>query len=188
MKKAESNFQYILRLALTLLVITSVVAAALAGVNMLTAPVIARQTAEKTRMAIETVLPGGGEEMEDLPAVDFEGADLVSKVYKGEAGYAVEVTPVGFDNTITMMVGVDEDGKVLGIDIISHTETAGLGAVADAETPAGQSFRDQFAGVSGSAAVTKDGGTMDSITGATITSRAICAGVNAALACVAALD
>ena len=179
--KTESTVKYILRLVLTLFLITAVVAAALAGVNSITAPAIAKLTAEKTQMAIEAVLPGGGE------AIDFAPADLVSKVYKGENGYAVEVTPGGFDNTITMMVGIDFEGKVLGIDIISHTETAGLGAVADAETPAGQNFRAQFVGTSGSVAVTKDGGSMDAITGATITSRAICDGVNAALACVANL-
>ena len=179
--KTESNVMYIIRLAAILLIITSLVAAALAGVNSITAPVIARLTAEKTQMAIEAVLPGGGE------GIDFAPVDLVSKVYKGENGYAIEVTPGGFDNTITMMVGVDFEGKVLGIDIIKHTETAGLGAVADAETPAGQNFRGQFVGASGSVAVTKDGGAMDSITGATITSRAICDGVNAALACAATL-
>ena len=179
--KTESNAMYIIRLAAILLIITSLVAAALAGVNSITAPVIAQLTAEKTQLAIEAVLPGGGEEIEFAPA------DLVSKVYKGENGYAIEVTPGGFDNTITMMVGVDFEGKVLGIDIIKHTETAGLGAVADAETPAGQNFRGQFVGASGSVAVTKDGGAMDSITGATITSRAICDGVNAALACAATL-
>ena len=179
--KTESNVMYILRLAATLLIITSLVAAALAGVNGITSPIIAQKTAEKTQQAVQAVLPGGGEQI-DVPA-----ADLVSKVYKGENGYAVEVTPGGFDNTITMMVGIDFEGKVLGIDIISHTETAGLGAVADAETPAGQNFRGQFVGTSGSVAVTKDGGSMDAITGATITSRAICDGVNAALACVANL-
>ena len=185
--KTESTVMYIARLAITLLLITAVVAAALAGVNSITAPAIAALTAEKTQAAIETVLPGGGEEMTDLPAVDFEGAELVSKVYEGEAGYAFEVTPGGFDNTITMMVGVDQSGNVLGIDIIKHTETAGLGAVADAETPAGQGFRAQFVGSNGSVSVTKDGGALDAITGATITSRAVCAGVNAALACAAAL-
>ena len=179
--KTESNVMYIIRLAATLLIITSLVAAALAGVNSITAPAIARLTAEKTQAAIEAVLPGGGQEIEFAPA------DLVSKVYKGENGYAIEVTPGGFDNTITMMVGIDTEGKVLGIDIIKHTETAGLGAVAAAGTPAGESFRGQFVGQSGSVAVTKDGGTMDSITGATITSRAICVGVNAALACAANL-
>ena len=180
--KTESTVKFVLRLALTLLAITSVVAVALAGVNMITAPAIAELNAKNTQAAIETVLPGGGEEVTDFPAVD-----LVSKVYASETGYAVQATPSGFDNTITMMVGVDKAGNVLGIDVISHTETAGLGAVADAGTPAGIAFREQFIGASGSVSVTKDGGQMDAITGATITSRAICVGVNAALDCVAGL-
>ena len=180
--KTESTVKFVLRLALTLLAITSVVAVALAGVNMVTAPAIAELNAKNTQAAIEAVLPGGGEELSEFPA-----APLVSKVYASETGYAVQVTPGGFDNTITMMVGVDKAGNVLGIDVISHTETAGLGAVADAGTPAGIAFRDQFVGTSGEVLVTKDGGEMDAITGATITSRAICVGVNAALSCVAGL-
>ena len=171
---------FVARLALTLLAITAVVAVALAGVNMITAPAIAELNAQNTQAAIEAVLPGGGTEMADFPAVD-----LVSKVYASDAGYAVQVTPGGFDNTITMMVGVDKAGNVLGIDVVSHTETAGLGAVSDADTPAGIAFREQFIGAAGSVSVTKDGGQMDAITGATITSRAVCAGVNAALECVA---
>ena len=182
--KTESNVMYIIRLAATLLVITSLVAAALAGVNSITAPAIAKLTAEKTQEAIQAVLPGGY----DSEITDYtDETGLVSKVYGGANGYAFEVTPGGFDNTITMMVGVDAEGKVLGISIIKHTETAGLGAVAAAGTPAGEAFRGQFVGQSGSVAVTKDGGTVDSITGATITSRAICVGVNAALACAAML-
>lgn len=188
MMKKENNVMYILRLTLTLLAITSLVAAALAGVNSITEPIISRQLTEKTRQAVETVLPGGGEEIVNMNAVGYEDADLVTGVYQGANGYAVQVAPPGFDNTITMMVGIDNDGKVLAIDIISHTETAGLGAVAAAQTPAGQNFRNSFTGVSGSVATTKDGGAVDAITGATITSRAICRGVNAALACVAALD
>ena len=178
--KKENIVVYILRLALTLLAITAVVAAALAAVNSVTAPAIAELNAQKTQEAIELVLPGGGEEVADFPA-----ADLVAKVYKGENGYAVQTTPGGFDNTITMMVGVDNDGKVLGISIIKHTETAGLGAVAAAATPKGEAFRNEFVGASGSVSVTKDGGDVEAITGATITSRAICVGVNAALDCVA---
>ena len=182
--KTESTVKYVLRLALTLLAITSVVAAALAGVNSITAPAIAKLTAEKTQAAIETVLPGGGELLDSY--TDETG--WVEAVYKSETGYAVQVAPTtGFDGEISMMVGIDTEGKVLGISIISHTETAGLGAVAAAETPAGVSFREQFVGTSGTVAVTKDNGEMDSITGATITSRAICDGVNAALACVANL-
>ena len=136
--KTESNVKYIIRLAATLLIITSLVA-------------------------------------------------LVSKMYQGANGYAVEVTPGGFDNTITMMVGVDNEGNVSGISIISHTETAGLGAIAAATTSAGEAFRAQFVGLNGTVSVTKDGGQVEAITSATITSRAVCDGVNAALAAVAAI-
>ena len=184
MKQNESMVMYVLRLAGTLFLIAAVVAVALAGVNSVTAPAIAELNAQKTQEAISAVLPGGF----DTEITDFADASgIVSKIYQGEGGYAVEVGPGGFDNTITMMVGIDNEGKVLGISVVSHTETAGLGAVAAAGTPAGIAFRDQFVGASGSVSVTKDGGTMDAITGATITSRAICVGVNAALDVVAGL-
>ena len=184
MKTNENIALYVLRLAGTLLLITAVVAAALAGVNAVTAPIIEELNAAATQEAISAVLPGGF----DTEITDYTDATgIVSRIYRGANGYAVEVGPGGFDNTITMMVGIDNEGKVLGISIVSHTETAGLGAVAAAGTPAGIAFRDQFAGASGSVSVTKDGGTMDAITGATITSRAICVGVNAALDAVAGL-
>ena len=184
MKTNENIFAYVLRLAGTLFLIAAVVALALAGVNAVTAPVIEELNAAKTQEAISAVLPGGFEN----ELTDFADASgIVSKIYQGANGYAVEVGPGGFDNTITMMVGIDNEGKVLGISIINHTETAGLGAVAAAGTPAGIAFRDQFVGASGAVSVTKDGGTMDAITGATITSRAICVGVNAALDVVAGL-
>ena len=179
--KTESMVKYVARLAITLLLITAVVAAALAGVNSLTAPVIAQLKADKVQQAIEQVLPGGGESV----AFD-DNSGWVSAVYQSETGYAVEVTPTtGFNGAITMMVGIDNDGKVLGISVVSQTETAGLGAVAAAKTSAGETFRGQYVGLSGSVSVTKDGGEVEAITGATITSRAICDGVNAALACVA---
>ena len=184
MKTNENIALYVLRLAGTLLAICLVVAVALAAVNGVTAPVIEELNAAKTQEAISAVLPGGF----DSEITDYTDATgIVSKIYQGEGGYAVEVGPGGFDNTITMMVGIDNEGKVLGISVVSHTETAGLGAVAAAETPAGKNFRGQFVGASGSVAVSKDGGTMDAITGATITSRAICVGVNAALDAVAGL-
>ena len=182
--KTESMAMYIIRLAGTLFLITAIVAACLAGVNSITAPVIAELNAAKTQEAIETVLPGGFDSMVEDYA---DATGLVSKVYKGANGYALEVLPGGFDNVITMMVGVDFDGNVLGISIVKHTETAGLGAVAAASTSAGESFRGQFVGQSGSVSVTKDGGQIEAITGATITSRAVCVGVQAALDCVANL-
>ena len=177
--KKQNIALYILRLAMTLLIITAVVAAALAVVNDITAPIIQKINEEKTQAAIEKVLPGGGE-----PVYCFvDGTGLVKAAYASELGYAIEVTPTGFDGEIQMMVGVDKDGNLLGIDIISHTETAGLGAVAAADSAKGEAFRSQFIGLSESLAVKKDGGQIDSITSATITSRAVVKGINAALEC-----
>ena len=178
--KKENMVLYVLRIALTLLVITAVVAGLLSVVNGVTAPIIAQLTWEKTQKAIEAVLPGGGEEVEFT-----DSTGIVTCVYKGENGYAVQVEPVGFDGAVTMMVGVDFEDKVLGISIIDQSETAGLGAVCAAATSAGEAFRNQYIGMSGTLAVTKDGGEVDAITSATITSRAVTTGVNAALGCVA---
>ena len=181
--KNESTPRYVFRLALTLFLITAVVACCLAAVNSVTKPRIAAAREAKAQQAIEAVLPGGGEEITGY--TDETG--LVSKVYGSETGYAVEVNPAGFNGTVTMMVGVSRDGKVLGISIVNQTETAGLGAVSAAKTSAGEAFRNQYTGMSGTLAVTKDGGEVDAITGATITSRAVTTGVNAALSVAAGL-
>jgi len=182
--KQGSIISYVLRLSLTLLAITAAVALALAGVNELTADAIAQNKQAKMQAAMEEVLPGASG-LETVQFTDTTGT--VKTVYRSESGCVVEVMPSGFGGAITMMVGIKPDGTVNGISIVSHKETSGLGSVAAADTAAGQAFRGQFAGLSGTLAVDKDGGTVDSITSATITSRAVTAGVNAALAAVAAL-
>lgn len=173
----------ILRLSLTLLLITAVMAAALAGVNEITKDQIAAAKAEKTAKAISAVLENGASAVEVPYAA--EGDTIVTKVYKNENGYAVQVSPSGFAGTIDMMVGIDLEGKVTSISIISHTETAGLGAVAAAKNAKGEAFRGQYEGLSGALAV---GDQIDALSGATITSKAVTEGVNAALVCVAGLD
>ena len=186
--KKQNIVLYILRLALTLLAICALVAGALAGVNKLTKDRIAAIREEKIQAAMAEVLPGATD-MTEVAFTDATG--IVRAVYKaGEGsavqGYVVEVAPAGFGGQITMMVGVAE-GKVTGISVVSHTETAGLGSVAADKNSKGEAFRGQFVGMSGQLAVDKDGGDVDSITSATITSRAITNGVNAALAAIAAL-
>ena len=77
------------------------------------------------------------------------------------------------------MTGVDINGKVTGVNILSHAETAGLGAKA-----AEDSFRNQFIGLIEGITVSKgEGGenSIDAITGATITSKAVTQAVNAAI-------
>ena len=81
-----------------------------------------------------------------------------------------------------MAVGVDKSGAVTGVSIVSMSETSGLGANARRE-----SFRSQFSGKSGSVALKKQGGEIDALTGATVTSTAVTRGVNAALAAASEL-
>jgi electron transport complex protein RnfG len=178
--KNENVVLYVLRLALTLLVITGVVAAALAGVNAITKDKIAAIQVQKTEKAIQEVLPNA-HGTQQLP---LEGeAGIVQAVYTAGGGYAVQVAPGGFGGAVTMMVGI-MDGEVSGISVITHTETPGLGAVAAARNAKGEAFRSQFVGLEGTLAV---GDQIDAMSGATITSNAVVTGVNAALDYVANL-
>ena len=178
--KTENVVQYVLRLTVTLLVITGVVAAALAGVNAITKNAIAANQEKKTQDALAVVLPN----VHGLQRLPLTGdAGIVQEVYAAEGNYAVKVAPAGFDGAVTMMVGIAE-GKVTGISVISHTETPGLGAVAAAQNAKGEAFRGQFVGQSGELAV---GDQIDAMSGATITSKAVVTGVNAAMSYVANL-
>ena len=178
--KTESTVKFVLRLTLTLLLITGVVAAALAGVNAITKDAIAANQEKKTQEALAVVLPEAG----NLQKMELSGdTGIVSEVYSDGTSYAVKVLPSGFDGAITMMVGIS-DGTVTGISVISHTETPGLGAVAAAQNAKGEAFRGQFVGQSGELAV---GDQIDAMSGATITSNAVVTGVNAATAYVANL-
>lgn len=179
--KTQSTFKMIFRTVAVLLLVTGVVAVALAGVNLITRDRIAAINEEKTKAALAQVLPDSGEAVRADSFPDSTG--LVLSVYESPTGRAFEVAPAGFGGTVTMMVGVDYAGKVLGVSVISHTETAGLGATAAEKTAKGQSFRDQYIGMAGVLAVKKDGGSVEAISGATITSRAVTQGVNAAIAC-----
>ncbi len=164
--------KYILRLTLTLLLITAVVAGLLAFVNELTAGRIDELTRQKAEQAMQEVLPA-----QDYTPLDAALPQGVTAAYRaGDAGYVVRVAPNGFGGAIDMMVGVRADGTVSGVSVISHTETASLGANCTRED-----FRGQFVGQSGTLAVSKDGGTIEALTGATVTSRAVTDGVNAAL-------
>ena len=176
--KNENIVQYVLRLTVTLLLITGIVAAALAGVNAITKDAIAANQEKKTQDALAVVLP----DATNLTKMELTGdTGIVSGVYTDGVNYAVTVLPSGFDGAITMMVGISEN-KVTGISVISHTETPGLGAVAAAQNAKGEAFRGQFVGQEGTLTI---GDQIDAMSGATITSNAVVTGVNAALSYVA---
>ena len=185
----QKTLPYLLRLTLVLFLITAVVAGLLGLVNALTADRIAALTKEKQQRAISSVLSAAAYEALPVP----EGADntvaaaYIARNVESTAGWVIEVRPSGFGGELDLMVGVRADGTVSGVSVISHSETSGLGAVAAQNSAKGAAFRDQFIGTGGTLAVRKDGGTIDALTGATVTSRAVTKGVNAALACAALL-
>ena len=163
--------KYILKLALTLLLITAVVAGLLGFVNLLTEDKIAENTAKKANEAMTAVLPA--DEYSKLEVV----ADDITEIYKADdKGYVVRLNANGFGGAIDLMVGIDLEGKVTGISVISHSETASLGAECTRAD-----WQSQFVGTAGSLQVTKDGGTVDALTGATVTSRAVTEAVNRAV-------
>ena len=177
--KAKRQSNDMARLVITLLAICAVCSLCLGLVNAVTSGPIKAAEQAKTEAAMAEVLPA--DSYEEIPYLT--DGTIVTKVYQaGDQGYVVQVSPSGFGGVIDMMVGVDLNGTCTGVSIISMSETAGLGANASKEE-----FRAQFVGQTGSVAVTKDGGTIDALTGATITSRAVSDGVTAALDAVATL-
>ncbi len=168
------------QLIIILCAIAAITALLLGLVNMVTGPVIAANAKAKNDQAMAAVLPA-----DSYTQVEYAGGDAnVLAVYEAAgAGYVVQVEcPGSFNGGLQAMVGVDANGTVTGVEIVKTGETSGLGANAGKEA-----FKGQFDGFSGTAAVTKDGGTINAITGATITSRAVCAGVNSAVAAAASM-
>lgn len=187
-KKAGGSNE-LAKLAIILFIITAIVAALLGLVNMVTAPMIEANNEAALQEALQALIPDAEFEALSLdPALDTYAATpaIVKNIYAAsdDKGYCVEVAPTGFGGPVNMIVGINMDGSLAGIQILSMSETPGLGAKAsDAD------FAGQFTGAdaTGSLAVSKDGGTIQAITGATITSRAVTNGVNAAATYVANL-
>ena len=172
MTRSISTGAYVLRLTLTLFLITTIVAGLLGLVNYVTADTIAEQIAQKAENAMRQVLEADSYEPLDVP----EESAVTAAYRAGDRGYVVRVAPNGFGGAIDMMVGVDVSGAVTGVAIVSQSETASLGANCTRED-----FRAQFTGKTGTLAVSKDGGEIEALTGATVTSRAVTEGVNTAL-------
>lgn len=190
----------IIKDALALTLITLVAGVALGGVYEITKDPIARQEAQAKAEAYEQVFTDAAAfeeiEMDDTliqtirDQLDQEGykAQSIEEVMRAEdqsgetLGYAFTVvTSEGYGGDIQFSMGVQNDGTLNGISILSIGETAGLGMNAD--TPA---FKDQFAGKQvEKLQYTKNGATQDdeinAISGATVTTNAMTNGVNAGL-------
>ncbi len=190
----KEDIKGIVKVGLILFAITAISALILAVVNNVTAPVIAANNAKKQAEAMQKVIPGAAGFLDENLAMKFllssgDAADKVSNISQifeakdsngNTAGYAVMVNPNGYGGIISMVVGVSEDGTVTGVDIISQSETAGLGARCTED-----GFKAQFTGKKANITVAKGGNgdenSIDAISSATITSKAVTSGVNAAI-------
>ena len=159
---------------IVLTVISLVAALALGATYNGTKDRIATQEAEKAVAVRQELLPA---------AADFKllTAEDETEVYQGldangaSVGYVSVGTVTGFGGPVEVTVGMDDEGTIAGVRVggSNFSETAGLGA--KSKEPA---FYEQFAGMVYPVDLTKNGGEVDAITAATITSSAVVRGVN----------
>jgi len=195
-EKVDMDPKYITKLTVTLLVTCIIVAGLLGLVNGVTAGPIAQINQQKTEQAMAEVVsdPSSFQAVAELPQAAVDAATAaggtLTELYDGQgAGYVLKVVASGSQGSIEMMVGVDGDGVVTGVSIVDNSETAGIGSKVMENEPlaSGTGVLDQFAGKSAADGTLAVGTNVEAITGATVSTRGVTTGVNAALAAVAAL-
>lgn len=157
-----------------LFTITLVASAGVGYVNMITVEPIAEAKAAATEAALRAVLPAfDGTETAELTLDELPVTVHTARSGEAIVGYAVEtISKKGFGGVVKMMVGFDAAGRVLNVNVLEQTETPGLGTkMADAGNPLFASFEGRNPGEM-KLAVKKDGGDVDALTAATISSRA----------------
>ena len=162
MKKIESTF---INMLVSLLIVCLVSAGLLAGVYELTKADIALAEKNKQENALKGVLP----EFDTIKTDSINGAPVFKAFKDGVyVGAATITSDLGFSDQIVVMVGIDNAKNIVNYEVLSQKETPGLG------TKCVDWFKEQINGksISTDFKVTKDGGDVDAITAATITSRA----------------
>jgi len=194
-EKVSMDPAYIIKLTVTLFVTCVIVAACLGGVNAITEDKIAAANWEKTVAAMKAVVadPDNTTFSEAMDLTDemtaAAGSVTLDSVYEAQvnsaaAGYAIKVVASGSQGLIEMMVGVDGEGVVTGVSIVKNAETSGIGSkvMTNMPTANGVGVLSQFEGKSAADGTLTVGSNVDAITGATVSTRGVTSGVNAALA------
>lgn len=182
-------------MAVVLVVVAAVVGLVLAYANHITEGPIAEKAKVTLAQGIKDVMKVNDLKVtaDDTVKNSVDGKELVYVVHKTSdktgktLGAAVESTTMGFGGDLKVLVGFDNDGKILGYTILESQETPGLGAKADTwfqnTADGGKGGKSAVVGLSpkdGELTVSKDGGQVDAITASTITSRAFLKAVNEA--------
>lgn len=165
--------------------------ASLAYVNIMTKQQIAANRTAAEDAARAEVLPGMDGGFDQKGVMEVGGYQYPWWIgYKDKAkttpgGFVFTAFGKGYSSVVQTMVGVGPDGKITGIKVIFQQETPGLGTKA-VEVRYGEKdpwFYRQFVGKSAedNLRVKKDGGSIDAMTGATVTPRAITDSINKGL-------
>jgi electron transport complex protein RnfG len=180
---ANTNIRDYIRPTISLVLIALVVTVLLALTYSATKPMIEKLQKERADAAREEVLPDANGFTEITLDTDAENVEDIYTADNG-SGTVVTVTDKGFGGNIRVMVGLDAGGRIVGVKVLSHTETPGLGTKAMTEE-----YLAQYKGAVG--VKTKkldtdraDATEIDTISGATITSNAVYRAVNRAVAFV----
>ncbi|MBN1150417.1 RnfABCDGE type electron transport complex subunit G [candidate division WOR-3 bacterium] len=189
-----------LKLVFSLTIVTVICGSLLAIVYSVTKEPIQKAEIIQKGLKIESVFESLEPDNNPINAPYYfvtENGDTIQKGYlalkNGDTvGIALEDTGIGYGGKITVLTGIDlKDNSITSIEILSQSETPGLGAKVIDST-----WREQFSGksldnsilVNGALSVKKDGGDIDAISGATISPRAVCFAVNQSLHLVDSLN
>ena len=191
MEKKNTFWTEMARPVVVLVVICLVASALLGFTNAKTAPVIEeniRIEAEKTR---KEVLPAASE-FTELEVSEELKANGVTGIFEGDngTGYVVTAEKTGYGGAVVVTVGFDTEGKLLNYSVLQHSETPGLGAKMQEWFRADKNHQSVLGRklADGELKVSKDGGDVDAITAATISSRAFLNAVNRAYSAFSGAD
>lgn len=163
---------------IALFIFCLVATALLAGTNMITKDKIAENAVQTEIASRGAVLPEGKSYSDTVIADNGVTYCIGYDAEGNEAGYVFTTGAKGYGGTVSVMVGMDTEGNITGVEILSHSETPGLGANATKAD-----FKERFIGKNGALTVNKnsnEGQNVQAITAATITSNAVVKAVNLA--------
>jgi len=172
----------IIKLGLILFLVTAVAGAVLAFVNGKTQPLIIKQARRAEKRALTEALPTA-----DTSAIVKLGENFYIGYQDPEkekiAGYIFKAIGKGYSSDIETMVGIDTLGSIVGLKIIKQVETPGLGTKIEEITYGEKKswFQQQFVGIKQKQIALKPTGAIESITGATISSRAVASSIQKSL-------
>ena len=171
-----------IRLILTLTIVCAASAALVASVGVATARPVAAAKARAKAESLRQVLPPDAPEPVEKALLAPDGTTNFTYYAAGDA-IALEVhSEHGYGGLLRLLVGFDAEGRLQGFTVLEHSETPGLGAkLANPDNPVLASARGLPAAET-DWRVRKDGGAVDAITAATISSRAACEAIAQAAA------